>query len=51
VPASVQRLSRKEFMEHSGLWQSQGFDLAERRIIIKFDGGVGTFHLREAQTV
>lgn len=51
VPKSVQRLSRKELIDNSGLWQSQGFDLAERRIIIKFDGGIGTFHLREAESV
>ncbi|MEM9951904.1 MAG: LiaF domain-containing protein [Chloroflexota bacterium] len=34
-----------------GHWQSEGFDLAEKRITIHYDGGIGSFHVREAQIV
>lgn len=48
VPASLRRLTKKEFMENKGLWQSEGFDLAERRIIIRYKGGIGALDVREA---
>ena len=48
VPKSLKRLSKKDFMEQGGLWQSEGFDLAERRIVIRFKGGVGAFNLHAA---
>ena len=35
----------------NGMWQSEGFDLAERRIVIRYDGGVGSFQVREADLV
>jgi hypothetical protein len=49
VPKSLKRLSKKDFIEQGGLWQTEGFDLAERRIIIRFKGGVGAFNLRMAE--
>lgn len=35
----------------TGVWQSEGFDLAEKRIVIRYNGGVGSFHVREAKIV
>lgn len=46
VPKSLRRISKK-----GGVWQSEGFDLAERRIVIRYDGGIGSFRVREAQLV
>lgn len=51
IPKALKRLSKKDFMEQGGLWQSEGFDLAERRIVIRFKGGVGAFNLRTADIV
>lgn len=51
VPKSLRRLTKKEFMEAGGTWQSEGFDLAERRIVIRYKGGVGSLHVREAELV
>lgn len=51
VPKMLKRLSKKDFMEQGGLWQSEGFDLAERRIVIRFKGGIGAFNLRTADVV
>ena len=52
VPQSLRRISKKgDFIEQGGVWQSEGFDLAERRIVIRYDGGVGAFHVREAEMV
>lgn len=52
VPKSLRRISKKgDFIEQGGVWQSEGFDLAERRIVIRYDGGIGSFHVREAELV
>lgn len=52
VPKSLRRISKKgDFIETGGVWQSEGFDLAERRIVIRYDGGIGSFRVREAQLV
>jgi len=51
VPKSVQRMDKPEFMEMGGVWQSPGFDLAERKIIITYDGGVGQLTVREAEMI
>jgi hypothetical protein len=51
VPKTLKRLSKKDFMEQGGLWQSEGFDLAERRVVIRFKGGVGAFNLRTIDIV
>ncbi len=52
VPKSLRRISKKgDFIEQGGVWQSEGFDLAERRIVIRYDGGVGSFDVREAELV
>lgn len=50
VPKSLRKMSKKgDFIETGGMWQSEGFDLAERRVVIRYNGGVGSFHLREAE--
>lgn len=51
VPNSMRRLDEKEFMEMGGVWKSEGYDLAERRVSIRYDGGVGQFTVREADVV
>lgn len=52
VPSSLRRMSKKtDFMDAGGVWQSEGFDLAERRIVIRYKGGIGSFHVREADLV
>ena len=52
VPKSLRRMSKKgDFIETGGLWQSEGFDLAERRIVIRYKGGVGSFRVREAELI
>lgn len=47
VPSTLRRMSKKP----NGVWQSEGFDLADRRITIHYSGGVGSFHVREADLV
>lgn len=51
VPKSLKRMTKKEFMEVGGVWQSEGFDLAGERLIIHYNGGVGALHVREADVV
>jgi hypothetical protein len=49
VPRSLKRHTKKDFMEQGGMWQSDGFDLASRRIVIRYNGGVGAFNLKEGE--
>lgn len=49
VPRHLKRLTKKDFMEQGGKWQSEGFDLASRRIVIRYSGGVGAFNLKESE--
>jgi hypothetical protein len=49
VPRSLKRHTKKDFMEQGGMWQSEGFDLASRRIVINYTGGVGAFNLRDSE--
>lgn len=52
VPQEMRRVSGKpDFMDNSGVWQTEGFELAERRIVIRYDGGVGQFRLRYVEIV
>ncbi|MEL6306807.1 MAG: hypothetical protein AAFQ52_01630, partial [Chloroflexota bacterium] len=51
VPKSLKRMTKKEFMEMGGVFQSEGFELAEDRLIIHYNGGVGALHVREAELV
>lgn len=48
VPRSLKRHTKKDFMEQGGMWQSEGFDLAARRIVIRYNGGVGAFSLKDS---
>lgn len=51
VPNTLTRLTKPEFMDAGGVWQSDGFELAEHRLTIKYDGGVGALVVREAELV
>lgn len=51
VPKNLKRLDDKEFMEMGGMWQSDGFELAERKIMIRYDGGIGQLTVRESEIV
>jgi hypothetical protein len=52
VPAEFERVSGKnDFMDNGGVWQTAGFELAQRRIVIRYDGGVGQFRVRYAEVV
>jgi hypothetical protein len=35
-----------DFMSSGGVWETDGFETAERQIIIRFDGGVGALNVR-----
>lgn len=51
VPNSLQRLTKPEFMDAGGVWQSEGYELAEHKLNIRYDGGVGALVVREAELV
>jgi predicted membrane protein len=51
VPKSFKRVTKKDVMDSSGVWQSAGYDLAQRRISIRHHGGVGELKVREAELV
>ena len=48
VPSDYRQVSGgdSDFVGQDGVWESPGFDSADRRIIITFDGGVGGLILR-----
>ena len=48
VPSGFRQISGgdNDFVGEDGVWESAGFDSADRRIIINFDGGVGGLILR-----
>ncbi len=48
VGAGLQRMSASggDFWDKGGVWQSPNFESAERKIVIRFDGGVGALNLR-----
>lgn len=50
VPRHYQRISDDGFGGDKA-WRTEGFDLAEKRIVIRYDGGVGQFTVREAELV
>lgn len=52
VPPTMTRISGSdEIFDRGGVWQSAGFDLADRKITIEYDGGVGQLTIREAELV
>jgi hypothetical protein len=51
VPASMQVKGKAKDFGMSGTWQTDGYDLAEDRIIIHYDGGVGQLTIREAELI
>ena len=42
----IQVEGEDEFMGSDGVWQTEGFEQAENRITINFDGGVGSLDIR-----
>ncbi|MDQ7026620.1 MAG: toast rack family protein [Anaerolineae bacterium] len=51
VPDSLKRITKSDMLEKGKVWQSEGFDLAQRRISIRYDGGVGEFKMCHAEIV
>ncbi|MCS6836723.1 MAG: cell wall-active antibiotics response protein [Anaerolineae bacterium] len=52
LPKTLERIRGGEgFVGASGIWQSVGFDLAERRVVVHYDGGVGELNVRYPQVV
>jgi len=51
VPDSLNRMSKQDFMEQGGVWQSEGFELAQKRLVILYEGGVGQLTVREAEII
>lgn len=51
VPDGLRRVAgSREFIEDSGEWRTEGYELAEKRLRIKFDGGVGSFRIAYHET-
>lgn len=46
VPASLKRIKVDEFVATVGTWETPNYASAERRIDIKFDGGIGSLNIR-----
>lgn len=52
LPANFERVQKgDDFISKSGVWQTAGFDLAERKIMIDFDGGVGRLSIHTHEMV
>lgn len=51
LPDHFTRLKGKNDFFESGVWETEGFELAERRLIVKYDGGVGQFTVRTPDIV
>jgi hypothetical protein len=52
VPKHFKRTSGKqEFLDNSGTWESDGYELASERLFIRYDGGVGQFTLKTIEIV
>lgn len=52
LPKTLERTRGGEgFIGASGVWQSAGFDLAERRVVVHYDGGVGQLTIQHPQGV
>jgi hypothetical protein len=51
VPASMQAKGKPKDFGMSGTWQTDGYDLAEQHIVIRYDGGVGQLTIREAELI
>lgn len=51
VPNGLNRIGGKESksFKNSGMWESETYGLADRRILIKFDGGVGNFTVKQSK--
>ncbi len=46
VPSHYIALKVDEFVATSGTWESPGYDTAEHKITIKYDGGIGSLTIR-----
>lgn len=45
------RKGKQEFMDNSGTWETDGYEVAARSVKIKYDGGVGSLRVRPLETV
>lgn len=44
VPESLRQIDKDgDFGSHGGTWESEGFALARNRVVIRYDGGIGSF--------
>lgn len=52
IASSIPRISGEpEFLSNDGTWQSPGYDVAEKKLTIRYDGGVGSFNVRVQEVV
>lgn len=51
VPKGLTRVGGEEGkkFKNSGVWESDTYGLADRRILVKFDGGVGNFTVKQSK--
>ena len=42
----VRQTGSDEFLGAKGVWETAGFNMAERQTIIEFDGGIGSFQIK-----
>jgi predicted membrane protein len=49
VPLSFVKVQKKDFT--GGVWQTEGFELAERKVYIDYEGGIGQMTVREAEII
>jgi hypothetical protein len=48
LPGNLGRISGvgTDFVGKRGVWQTSGYDIADRKIVIRFDGGIGSLNIR-----
>lgn len=51
LPDHFTRLKGSNDFFESGVWQTEGYELAQRRVNVKYDGGVGQFTVRTPDVV
>lgn len=44
--AMIRVEGKREFMDNSGVWQTEGYELADRKLVIHYDGGIGSLRVR-----
>jgi hypothetical protein len=52
LPKSLEKIRGGDgIVGASGIWQSEGFDLADRRVVVHYDGGVGELTIKHPEVV